>query len=295
MFSLFQKPIGIQLSDTEVALVQLRARKEEPSFSQVLREPLPAGVVLDGKILNLEALTQVLAKLQKAVGSTDCVVALPINHIFMNVLRLPVGMEEAVIGPLVQKRLSSSIPFKAEELVVDQEALKDPVNNEEIVVLAAMEKVVFQTYNDAFEKAGWTGVKFLSGALALARSFPVPKKEHPYTFYVSPCSGGVALLFVLQDVLVDALVVPVDARDRMQEFFQQGTALLEMKAQDLFVSNVFNADPSFIPFLTSALGLQAHPFDGFEETQGLDLAVGSAYHWLAPVKKDRIVLTSLLQ
>lgn len=293
MFSFFQKPVGIEIRDQEVVLIQLKHRKADGAVKELLREPLPEGTVQNGEVINIEVLAQALLKLQNAVKSSACAVVLPANRVLMSSISLGVNIDEAVIPHLIQKRLGETLPFESADVEFRFELLKELVNEEKIAIVAAIERKILVSYQMAFRQAKWSDVHFISAGLALAKALPVKMPEHPHALSFFTYGQKALLALSVQNVLFDAREIGLDQGAKLLDFAQQGGALLGLSPQELLVAGDSAQLERFAPWLGQSLSLEPQSVE-LDWDSELVFALGAAHYQVKPFKKDGICLVSLL-
>jgi len=136
---------GLDISDYSLECVLLHRKKKVKLF---LREKLPFGIVVNGKIKNKQALGENLIKLKTKAGSklnTDNVIlSLPENKVFAHIFSIPKSLvnDPKVILKLAQEH----IPLDLNTSIFDYKIIKDkdlPKNEKRIYFVAVEEKLVF--------------------------------------------------------------------------------------------------------------------------------------------------------
>ena len=132
MFRLFKKqfPVGIDISDYSIEILQLNERKEVLAYGRITLE---RGIVENGKILNKEKLA---AKLKEVLKSTKpnslkaisyklkAILSLPESKVFIHYFELPRDLEGKELTKQVLKETSKVIPFDPGRLYWDYQIIK---------------------------------------------------------------------------------------------------------------------------------------------------------------------------
>ncbi len=136
---------GLDISDYSVTIVFLNKKRK---VEVCLREKLPFGVVVNGKVKDKQALSEALAKLKEKAGAdlpTDNVIfSLPESKVFAHVFSVPTSLsnDPKVILKLAQEH----IPLDLNESIFDYKIIKDKAlskNERKIYFVAVEEKLIF--------------------------------------------------------------------------------------------------------------------------------------------------------
>ncbi|MBX3708583.1 MAG: pilus assembly protein PilM [Gammaproteobacteria bacterium] len=113
--------IGIDIQTHEVRIVQLRKIKHGFLIEHIATSKLSAGVFLQGKVKEWDALSVVLTELTQSLGlsATAVVISLPANLVIMQQIQLPCGMTEAAIEAEIRAQIEQDFPGINEMLCID--------------------------------------------------------------------------------------------------------------------------------------------------------------------------------
>jgi len=134
--------IGLDISTSGVRLVELAdAGKGVLRLERYASEPLPRGVVVDGNIENIEAVSDAVLRVWKKSGTKVRHVALgmPPAAVITKKIILPAGLPEDQLEVQVESEASQYIPFALDEVSLDFDVIGPAANSAEDmeVMLAA--------------------------------------------------------------------------------------------------------------------------------------------------------------
>ncbi|KLU35710.1 pilus assembly protein PilM [Massilia sp. WF1] len=140
--------IGIDISTSGVRLVELAdAGKGELRLERYASEPLARGIVVDGNIENIEAVSEALLRVWKKSGTKIRHVALgmPPAAVITKKIILPAGLAEDQLEVQVESEASQYIPFALDEVSLDFDVIgaapNSPDDMEVMLAAARREKV----------------------------------------------------------------------------------------------------------------------------------------------------------
>ncbi|MFK3739674.1 pilus assembly protein PilM [Massilia sp. TN1-12] len=140
--------VGLDISTSSVRLVELAdAGKGELRLERYASEPLARGVVVDGNIENIEAVSDAVLRVWKKSGTRIKHVALgmPPAAVITKKIILPAGLAEDQLEVQVESEASQYIPFALDEVSLDFDvigmAANAPDDMEVMLAAARREKV----------------------------------------------------------------------------------------------------------------------------------------------------------
>ncbi len=169
---------GLDISDYSLEIVSLNKKRKVELF---LREKIPFGVVVNGKIKDKQALSEILIKLKEKAGKSldtdNVILSLPENKIFAHVFSVPKSLvnDPKVILKLAQEH----IPLDINESIFDYKVIKDkelPKKEKRIYFVAVEEKLVFD-YLEVLSLAKLKPVAIDVEPSSIARALEDPKKK----------------------------------------------------------------------------------------------------------------------
>lgn len=133
--------IGLDISSSSVKMVELiEGEKGGYQVERYAIESLPREAVVDGKIVNIEVVSDTIRSAYKRLGSNTRYVAmaLPSAAVISKKITLPAGLREQEMEVQVESEANQYIPFALEEVNLDFQIIGPaPSGPEEVEVLLA--------------------------------------------------------------------------------------------------------------------------------------------------------------
>lgn len=135
--------IGVDISPSSVKMVELSTNGKEKNSYRIERyavEPLPKDAMLDGNIVNLEAVGETLERGCKHMGTRlkNVAMALPAAAVITKKIIVPANQREDDLAFQVETEANQYIPFALDEVNLDFQVIGPAPNNpEEVEVLIA--------------------------------------------------------------------------------------------------------------------------------------------------------------
>ncbi len=135
--------IGVDISSSSVKMVELSMigkGNQTYRIEHYAIEPMPADAMLDGGIVNLEAVGECLHRGWKRMGTRqrNVALALPVTDVITKKIIVPAGQREDDLAFQVENEASQYIPFPLDEVDLDFQVIKPVPNSpEEVEVLIA--------------------------------------------------------------------------------------------------------------------------------------------------------------
>ena len=153
--------VGLDISTSSVRLVELAdAGKGELRLERYAAEPLARGVVVDGNIENIEAVSEAVLRVWKRSGTKVRNVALgmPPAAVITRKIILPAGLGEDQLEVQVESEASQYIPFALDEVSLDFDVIGPAANSADDmeVMLAAARREKVEDRVAIAEAAGLT-------------------------------------------------------------------------------------------------------------------------------------------
>lgn len=135
--------IGVDISPSSVKMVELSASGKDDNGYRVERyavEPIPKDAMLDGNIVNLEAIGESLERGWKKMGTRlkNVAMALPAAAVITKKIIVPAGQREDDLAFQVETEANQYIPFALDEVNLDFQLIgPSPNNPDEVEILIA--------------------------------------------------------------------------------------------------------------------------------------------------------------
>lgn len=149
-------PIGLDISDFSLKLVQLNKAGESFSIQAINKVDLPAGIIDDGEIKNREELINHLKMLIEKpkfgkVSSHEVTACLPENKTFVKLIEIDNGPND--LRETIMAEMEKHIPMPIDEIYFDWQIVnKDQGKN--LVLLGAAPRQIVDDYTNIFDELG---------------------------------------------------------------------------------------------------------------------------------------------
>ena len=152
--------IGVDIGAAGIRIIELSSAGKECRVEHHALEPLNAGVVRDGSIIDFDRLVDSLRRALKnsASRTRTAALALPSGSVITKVITLPAGLSEDELEMQVEAEASQSLPFAMDEISLDFGVINtgNPVADSVEVMLVAARK---EKINERLALAEAAGIK----------------------------------------------------------------------------------------------------------------------------------------
>jgi len=200
--------IGVDISSSSVKMVELSMigkRNQNYRIERYAIESMPADAMLDGGIVNLEAVSECLRRGWKRMGTRqkNVALALPATDVITKKIIVPTGQREDDLAFQVENEASQYIPFPLDEIDLDfQVARPVPGNPEEVeVLIAASRKEKVEDRVAAALSAGLKAIIMDAEPYAAQAAFELTLNQLP--------QGGEDQVIALVDIGATAMKINV--------------------------------------------------------------------------------------
>lgn len=141
--------IGVDISSSSVKMVELEEAggKDRYRLERYAIEPLVKDAVVDGNIVNLDAVSDTVKRAWRQMGTRtrNVALALPAAAVITKKITVPTGLSETDLGLQVETEANQYIPFALDEVNLDYQILgpapTDPTEAEVLIAASRKEKV----------------------------------------------------------------------------------------------------------------------------------------------------------
>lgn len=252
IFDLFPSSFGLDLSDLSIKAVLLDRTGNQDSIVSFGSVPLPMGSVVDGEIMEPEAVKNAITKLLKESGpkkikTRKVICSLPETKAFLRVIPLP-AMEKSEVKEAIKWEIEANIPLTLDQVYYDWQVLDLNLTQEKgkmnVLVVAVARSSVDQ-FQAVLESAGLEVIGLETESIAQARSL-LPENDEKNTtlivdigdrrtsFFISvgatPCfTSSVPLSSqMITDAISKSLNIPFAEAEKLK--IMQGLGSLAMKS-----------------------------------------------------------------
>jgi type IV pilus assembly protein PilM len=191
IFDLFPSSFGLDLSDLSIKAVWLDRSGKHDSIASFGSVPLAIGNVVDGEIMNPEAVKNAVVNLlQKAgpkkISTRQVICSLPETKAFLRIITIP-KMEAEEVKEAIKWEIEANIPLTLDQVYYDWQVLDFNLTQEKgkinVLVVAVARSVVDQ-FEAVLNSAGLEVVGLETESIAQARSLLAEKDEKSTTLIV---------------------------------------------------------------------------------------------------------------
>jgi len=191
IFDLFPSSFGLDLSDLSLKAVWLDRSGDHDSVLSFGSVPLPLGNVVDGEILNPEAVKMAVESLlfkagPKRITTRKVICSLPETKAFLRIIALP-KMEPHEVKEAIKWEIEANIPLTLDQVYYDWQILDLNLTGEKgkiSVLVVAVARSVVDQFTEVLESAGLEVVGLETESIAQARSLLPEKNENTTTLIV---------------------------------------------------------------------------------------------------------------
>jgi type IV pilus assembly protein PilM len=203
--------IGVDISSSSVKMVELAdASRGRIRLERYAIEPLPKDAVVDGNIMNLEAVGDSVRRGWKRMGTRikSLAMALPSAQVITKKITVPAGLREDELETQVETEANQYIPFALEEVNLDFQILGPAPNSPEDVevMIAASRKEKVEDRVAVAEFGGLKAVVMDIDSFAAQTAFELMETQLP--------DGGREQLIALVDVGASMMNINVLRNDQ---------------------------------------------------------------------------------
>lgn len=147
--------VGIDIGSSFIKIVKM---KKHNKIGDLLIEPIPSGLMANGRIIAEELLSDVLNQIRvKYKISGDCAVCVSANEVIVRELNIPEMGEEQILDN-IKHEITSFLPFDYSEYSIDYKVLEYNKKEEDGVgslrlMVAAIPKKLARSYVDTLKRA----------------------------------------------------------------------------------------------------------------------------------------------
>jgi type IV pilus assembly protein PilM len=160
-FSKSSQHLGVELTPERVNIIQIEQGKKGTKVSAYLSLPLPEGSYQDGRIVDPDAIAEVLRQglEDKKIKTRRAVSAVPVGESVIRLIRLPAELDDFELRDMVlNQEAALYLPFAREDADVDFQKLETDIDEDGIerveILLVATPREVTDSYLSIFENAG---------------------------------------------------------------------------------------------------------------------------------------------
>ena len=212
-------PIGLDISDTSLKIVQLKKNKNKLAIQALGRVDLPVDTMLNGEIKNkknfVNALTKLLNKPRFGSLTTNEVSAcLPDAKTFIKLISIEKSPNE--ITDVIETEMQKHIPLSLKDMYYDWQIIEETRENAWVLVGAAPKKIV-DLYINTLKSVNLSPVAMEIESVAICRALlreEMPKYEGQKNNYciIDIGASRTGIIIYRQNTIVISLSIPISGQ-----------------------------------------------------------------------------------
>lgn len=194
---------GIEISDSVIRVAFLRPRKHSTSTTPadellLIEEPLEAGVIQDGKAVDVARLGKALKTiwLKAKLNTNYAIVSIPDNSIYARIFSFPKSVEGARLSDAMRLAIGFQLPAKTETSYLDWERVTSSAPGLNEILLATIPRDAADGYMKALDIAGIKTLALESHTNSISRAISLAPNQ--LTLVTRKTQTGTTV-FALQD------------------------------------------------------------------------------------------------
>ena len=182
-------PIGLDISNLSLKLVQLKKSGKKITLSSYNSIKLDEEVLDDGEILDMDKAVNGIKELFRTVkgkktNSKEVVACLPETKTFIKLIEIDKSEvnnkkeEKTILDEIIRNEAQKHIPFDLKDLYYDWQIIKDQENVQK-VLFGAVPKDIVDNYHKLINSAGLIPIAFEIEPISIIHSLFMENQENP--------------------------------------------------------------------------------------------------------------------
>ena len=176
--------VGLDIGSSAVKMLELSANsKSGYRVERYIVKPLPKGAMVDGNVIDFDAVVEVIAEAKKGLRSSvhNVAMALPTAAVINKRLVLPAGLRDEEMESQVESASAQYIPFEMDEVSLDFQVIGPSLGNEEEldVYVCASKRERVDEYVAVAEGAGLKATVITEDTLAMLGAYELAREAFP--------------------------------------------------------------------------------------------------------------------
>lgn len=275
--------MGLDIGSSGVKLIQLRQQRRGRSRIHSLQsfgmKPLPPDAIVDGALVNSNAIVQAIQELvsELKVREKDVAIGVSGHSVIIKKISLP-RMSQSELGETIQFEAEQHIPFDIKDVNLDTQILKsNEATGQMDVLLVAAKKDMINDYTNLVTEAGLNPVVVDVDAFAVqncfAENYDLPESE---TVVLINAGSAVMNVNIIKDGVTTFTRDLTTGGSTFTEEIQKQLSVSHEEAEALKVGGARNDPDSVIPREVERVMSQVAEQVAGEIQRSLDFYVGSS-------------------
>ena len=165
-------PIGLDISDLSLKLVQLNKRRDKIKIQALDKLNLPPGLIVNGEIKNepelIKAIKKIISNQQYGkISSEEVVACLPESKTFIKLIEIQKSPNP--LADIIGSEIEKHVPLELNESYYDWQIIKE-LADKYLVLIGAAPKNIVNQYTDLLDKAKLSPIALEIEPIAICRS-----------------------------------------------------------------------------------------------------------------------------
>lgn len=165
-------PIGLDISDLSLKLVQLDKRRDKIKIQALGKLNLPQGIIVNGEIKNktelIKAIKKIISNPQYGkISSEEVVACLPESKTFIKLIE--VAKSPNALKDIIGSEIEKHVPLELNEIYCDWQIIKE-LTDKYLVLIGAAPKNIVNQYTDLLAGAKLSPIALEIESIAICRS-----------------------------------------------------------------------------------------------------------------------------
>ncbi|MCC6448312.1 MAG: pilus assembly protein PilM [Chitinophagaceae bacterium] len=200
------KHVGLEISNRSVRFIEFKSDRCGHIPFRYDEVKLPAGVIVNGEILEKEEFRKILSAFNKKNKLSFARVSIPEDKAYIFITDIPF-VEDSMVADSVAFRIEENVPMSAYETLFDYEIIKkDPLAKKISVVVSVIPKKIIHDYLDVLLSCGIKPLSFKIESWATAKSI-VKKTDKKTQVIVNVKESKTVLSIVSNNIPLFSAVV----------------------------------------------------------------------------------------
>lgn len=291
MLELFKKTpkavLGIDISSSSIKLLELSRHGDQYQVERYASRPLPAGVVVEKNIANLEAVGEEMDKLASLAKprTRRAAVAVSGSAVITKTIELNASLTDTEMENQITVEADQYIPYPLDEVAIDFERQRPSRRNEGMVevLLAACKKENVDSRVEALEMGGFEAAFVDIEAYAMERAFRLlcaqMRLNGAGVVAIMDIGATMTTIYILRDGVSIYTREQVFGGGRLSQAVQSHYGLAQAEAEQAIIANELPASYTtevLEPFreeLVEQLGRSLQIFFSSSQYNAVDLIV----------------------
>ena len=212
-------PIGLDISDLSLKLIQLNKRGSSTDIQTIGTADIPEGIIVNGDIKNFDEAVKTVSKLLSKpkygkVSSKSVIACLPETKTFIKLIEIEKGPN--AIEKVIQSEIEKHVPFGIKEIYYDWQIINE-VGAKQSILVAAVPKIISDQYIKLLNACKLTVEALEIESVSISRALlkeESPEKTPDQTNYgiIDIGAGRTSMILYSKNSILFTVSMPISGR-----------------------------------------------------------------------------------